>query len=1038
MAMTDSRSQHPGTERRVVTLLFADVVGSTTLAEAMDPEDWGEIVNEVIADMARRVERYGGTVAQFAGDSILALFGAPVAHEDDPYRAIRAGVEIVASGSAVAAGLADTGISVRVGINTGLVVVGDVDAGSLSVYSALGDAANVAARVQSLTRPGSVAISEDTYRLVSNDVEVADLGPTDLKGKAEPIAIYEVTGIRGFDERTRGIPGLVSPIVGRDDELAILRGQLTAAAAGTGRVVAVIGEPGVGKSRLAEELRAGIDPAKTTLWAIGKCVPYDDELPYHLVASLVRSLAGVTSAQDPDVISKAITDLAERAGAPQETDRLRRLVGLQDEAPDLDPETLAAEYAEALHGVVAGTAADHRPVVLVCEDVHWADASSVDLMSALLGKVPSTPVLLLLVMRPERESKGWDLLESARRQLAATLVEIALNPLSEEHSRALVANLLAIESLPPMLRRMVLDKAEGNPFFLEEVVRMLVGREVVVRRHGRWVAQPGIDEIDVPETLQGLLASRIDLLPGPVRHAGRVAAVIGREFSAGLLAEIHPVPQGAEGATLHPHVAELEAHGMVELSSTRPEIEFIFRHALIHDVMYEGLLKRKRKALHGEVADAIERRYPDRLRDLAPALARHHAEAGHVRRAISYLMTAGRLALARGARTEAHGFFEHAVELLKSSPEPDPSLLVEAAMQRAWSGMAFIPGPQAIAGLEEILPMAQKLGDPDKLAAVYVQMIRIRSMQGESYGDTAYREQLEAGYALVPDLTDRGMKAMLQGMMGLALRSADEYAASLAPLGESIDGLEEAGRLVDASLNASFLADSYSTLGRFADAESMIVRARDLGERSGDPNAVADADLIRGRIAAERGDLQDALVHTRRGLEAAEAVGNTFCTLAGNFLVADQKLRLGEVEEAITHLETSTGLAEYCNAGGYEALGQAWLAAARARLGDHDPREFTAPLDAAMTSGSRSGEALVRLHRAVAVASRGRPEEAFDDFRRAISLFSEYGGRPNEGRAHHAFAQALEASGMTDRAQEHFRAADQIFDDLGIRPDPSN
>ena len=1013
-------------ERRVVTALFCDVVGSTSIAEAMDPEDWSGIVSETIAVMAGSVERYGGTVAQFAGDGILALFGAPVAHEDDPYRAIRAGVAIV---EAVRPG----NLQVRVGINTGLVVAGDIDAGDLNLYSALGDTLNVAARLQGLAQPGTVVISEPTRALVANDVEVRPIGPAELKGRSEPVEVYEVVAVRGSDERRRGISGLASPMIGRDAELERLQELVTVAAAGTGRVAAILGEPGVGKSRLTEEFGASVPGLGTALWAVGRCVPYDDELPFHLIASLMRSLAGVTASDHPELIAKAIVELTDTSGAPEAVGPLLKLVGVSNDDAEDTPEHLRVEYAEAVYAVVAGLGVEHRPVVLVCEDAHWADPSSVELMAGLLDRAPSTPVLLVLVMRPDRQSQGWTLLAEARRLLGDTLVEIPLAPLGEGDSRRVVEHLLAIESLPARLRNMVLEKAEGNPFFLEEVVRMLIDSGMVVERGGRWVATADIDHLDVPATVHGLLASRIDLLPPDVRRAGRVAAVIGRQFPASLLAAVHPAGDRA-GSTLHPHIAALEAHGMVKLASTRPTVEFAFKHALIHDVMYGGLLKRERRELHGQVAEAIEDMYADRLDEHAPALARHYVEAGDADRSLGYLLAAGRAALARGARTESHRFFSQAVDL--TSVASDPEARVDAVLGQAKSGATFIPAPQSIALLEGCLPVAVELDDPDRLAALYVQLLAVRNMQGDSYATHPYHEQLDAAYAIVPRLRDPGTRALLQGMMGLARRSGDEYAESIEPLTEAVAGLEDAGRLSEASFHASALADSQAMLGSFAEAKAVIAEARRLGVDSGDPNAVADADIIRGRISAAEGDLEEALVHTRKGLEAADAIGNTFCSLAGNFMVADQQLRMGDVADAIAHLERSTGLAEYCNAGGYEALGQAWLAAARARLGHFDPAEFDEPLAKAISAGSRSGEAQVRFHRAVAIAGAGHPEQAFDDFERSLFLFSSFGGFPSMARVNHAYGQALEAAGRADEAAARLRDAEEIFTRLGIKPDP--
>lgn len=1026
------RSTAGSSERRVVTALFCDVVGSTTIAETMDPEDWSEVVGETVAAMARAVERFGGVVAQFAGDGILALFGAPVAHEDDPYRAVSAGMSIIESVRSLSGEHGE--LRVRIGVNTGLVVAGDIDAGDLNLYSALGDTLNVASRLQALAEPDTIVISGTTHALVAGDVEARMVGPAQLKGRAESVDVYEILSVRGPEERRRGISGLSSPMLGRDAELAVLEDLVGAASAGTGRVVAILGEPGVGKSRLTEEFGAVVADRETALWAVGRCVPYDEELPFHLIASLMRSLAGVTASDAPDVIAKAIGELTESAHRTEATDALLRLVGVTEDAAEESFDELRSELSEAVYAVVSGLCADHRPVVLVCEDAHWADTSSIELMAGLLDRAPSTAVLLAVVMRPDRASEGWALLSEARTLLGASLVEIELGPLDDRDSRTMVGNLLEIESLPSHLRNMVLDKAEGNPFFIEEVVRMLIEREMVEERDGRWFAKPGIDQLDVPATVHGLLASRIDLLPADVRRAGRVASVIGRQFPAALLSAVHPAGDRPE-ATLHPHIAALEAHGMVELALTRPEVEFAFRHALIHDVMYQGLLKRERRALHGAVARAIEERYPKRLVDHAPALARHYSRAGEPERAFEFLLIAGKAALTRGARAEANRFYRQAVAL--SGPDTAADQRLDAIIGQAKSGASFTPGPEALALLEAALPWAEELDDPDRLAALYVEILGVRNMQGESYLTEPYRQQLDAAYALVPRMRDEGARAMLQGMMGLAHRSADEYAESVAPLTEAIKALEEFGRLSEASFDASMLADSLGTIGDFERAKQVIADARRLGEASGDPNAVADADLIRGRIHAEEGDLEEALVHTRLGLDAAEQIGNTFCSLAGNFMVADQQLRLGQVDSAITHLERSTGLAEYCNAGGYEALGQAWLAAARARLGDADPAEFDEPLGKAISAGSRSGEALVRFHRAVAVAGSGRPEDSIEDFERAIELFHGFGGLPNAARAHHAYGQALEAAGREADAESHLREAEAIFQRLGIKPDPA-
>lgn len=1020
-------------ERRVVTALFCDVVGSTSIAETMDPEDWGDLVASAITTMGDVVRRYDGTVSEFVGDGIVALFGAPTAHEDDPYRAVRTGMEIV---TAMHAQIDAGGLDVRVGIHTGLVVVGDVAAGDLSTYSALGDTLNVAARLQESAEPGTVVISAETRRLLGSDIEARTLGPTELKGRREPVVRFEVVDVKLAEERRRGLPGLVSPLVGRDSELESLEGLAAAGTAGTGRVAAVVGEPGVGKSRLIRELSQSSRRQEGELWAYGICLPFDEELPYHLATSLLRSLAGVGPSDSGDIVAKAINALVEGCELPDLADPLRRLAGVEDEYPDVPPETLGDEYTAALRSLLAALASNHRLVVLVCEDIHWADASSVELISSLIPKVSTLRCLLVLLARPDRGSEGWRLIENARRELGTSFSEIGLAPLDEAASRSLISQLLALESLPPPLRRLVLDKAEGNPFFLEEVVRMLIESGLIEHRDGRWTARGESGDLDVPGTIQGLIASRVDLLDPELRRAGRVAAVIGRRFQARLFEAVYDVRPEDEQGSLHSHLGGLESHGLIQLEEIEPELEFGFRHALIHDVMYRGLLRRERREIHRLVATAIEEIYSERVEELAPALARHYAEAGVNDRAISFYMTAGSLAQARGARVEAARFFTHALELLDSDPDADPQVVVDAVLGRVGAGMGFIPIPDSIAAIEKAIPIAADLDDPDRLARLYERVVWARGVQGESYSSPNYRAQLDAGYALIPRLTDTGTAALLHAMMGGALRSGDEYERSVEPLAEAVDGLSQVGRLAEASYNAAMLADSQAQVGRFDEAVESVERARDLGERSGDANTVLDADIIRGSIAAEMGDLQEAMVYTQRGIEGAEKHGNTFCNLAGNFKLADQQLRLGQVETAITHLERSTSLAQYCNAGGYELLGQAWLAMARSRAGDPRPEDFEVPLSRAIESGSRSAEGLVRLQRAISLSGGANGEHVWSDFEKAIELFADYGGLPNLARAHHAYGEALEAAGEIEKSVGHLRAAEEIFERLKIRPDP--
>ncbi|HEV8656588.1 MAG TPA: adenylate/guanylate cyclase domain-containing protein [Candidatus Limnocylindria bacterium] len=533
-------------ERRSVTVLFADIAGSTAIAESMDPEDWTALVGEVFTRMTRTIEQYDGTIARLMGDGVLAFFGAPVAHEDDPERAVRCGLDMARAIDELGAAQRAKGASdlrVRVGINTGPVVVGMIGTDTANEYTAMDDAVNVAARMQATAREGSVLITAATYRFVSPLVETVDVGLLALKGKTDAVQAYEITGLKAGAKAARGIVGLRAPMVGRDAQLAQLHEVFGVVRARQGRVACVLGEPGMGKTRLLAELRADVERADGSVrWIEGRCLSYGEALPYHLVLDLVRSFIGVSASSDESQIAEALQrvlrDLLGDAWAETYA-YLGHLLSLrltpEEQARLSILETEAIKrYVSSLILVLRAVSA-RGPVVLVCDDLHWADAASVDTLLPLIPSLAAMPVLCVLSSRIERKAPGWRLIAGARDIVGDALTEIRLDPLSLDDSRALVSNLLRIESLRPETRDLVLAKAEGNPFFVEEVIRMLIDRGAIVREGDRWIATERVDGIDIPDTLQGLLLARIDRLPQESKRTLRVASVIGRQFGVTIL-----------------------------------------------------------------------------------------------------------------------------------------------------------------------------------------------------------------------------------------------------------------------------------------------------------------------------------------------------------------------------------------------------------------------------------------------------------------------------------------------------------------------
>jgi class 3 adenylate cyclase len=534
-------------ERRPLTILFADIAGSTAIAEKLDPEDWTGVVGKAFAQLNAVAARYDGTVARLMGDGVLVFFGAPVAHEDDPERAVRCGLDMVREieGSGDDGG-AHSGIplKVRVGINTGPVVVGMVGTDIAREYTAMGDAVNIAARMQAAAPPGGVMITAATYRFVAPLVDAIDVGPLDLKGKAEPVRAYQVSGLRAGAVSARGLGTEVhSTMIGRDAQLTRLRDAFAVVRARQGRVASILGEPGIGKSRLLSELRAHVTASDPSAhWIEARCLSYGRTLPYHLVLDLVRSCIGVAAtADEPELRAALERRTKELFGEawPDPYTYLGHLLSIH-----LDPEVRARvsalefetvkRYVSSVIGLVRALAIT-GPVILACEDLHWADASSVGVIQQLLPLANELPLFIIATSRLDRESEGWRLVSAVRDGFGEALIELRLEPLSGDDTRTLVTNLLHVESLPQETRDHILEKSEGNPFFVEEVIRMLIDRGAISREGDRWVATAQVSGVEIPDTLQGLLLARIDRLPPESKRTLRVAAVIGRQFGVRML-----------------------------------------------------------------------------------------------------------------------------------------------------------------------------------------------------------------------------------------------------------------------------------------------------------------------------------------------------------------------------------------------------------------------------------------------------------------------------------------------------------------------
>jgi ABC-type transport system substrate-binding protein/class 3 adenylate cyclase len=644
-------------QRRIVSVLVADVADSTAIGEQLGPERSKFLFDEVVGLMREEVERFGGTVAQLTGDGVLALFGAPIAHEDDPERAVRAALalhEALAGYGAEVGPAYGVELAARVAVNTGPVVVPGGDEPPDVLYNALGDTVNVAARLQTL---GDLVVGPETARQVEARFKLEPLGETDLKGKSTPVAAFRVVG-----EREEPALTSLTAFVGRDAELAALVGVLQELVDGRGAIVTITGEPGIGKSRLKSEVRSRFDDRIRFLE--GHAVSYAHEIPYWPLRELLRDWLGL-GVSDPEArvrlelragLAGALDDEADDAypflatllGLSLDRDQAERLA-------ELSPDSVQQQTYDAVRTLVSGLARE-RPLCLVLEDLHWADEPTLALVEELF---PTTDeeVALVLSYRTESDHGAWDLAERARRRYRHRFEAIDLVPLEQETAVELVLGAAGAQ-LPDAVASLLAERSGGNPFFLEEALRDLIERGVLRRRNGSLELANGSD-VTVPSLVQEALQARLDRLEPGTREVISVASVAGRSFGMPLLEAV--VQRGELRAAL----SDLQRLDLVVEERRRPSPEYRFRHGLVQEVAYGGLVERRRQELHRAVGEALERIHRDSLEEVYGLLARHFSEADDAERAVVYLLRAGDAARAVYADQEAVELYRRALAFME-------------------------------------------------------------------------------------------------------------------------------------------------------------------------------------------------------------------------------------------------------------------------------------------------------------------------------------------------------------------------------------
>jgi class 3 adenylate cyclase/tetratricopeptide (TPR) repeat protein len=894
-------------ERRVVTVLFSDVKGSTEMAGQFDPEEWAGIMKRAMGYLISPVTRHDGTVARLMGDSILAFFGAPTAHEDDPRRAVAAGLEIVG-------GIADfreelsrergLDFNVRVGINTGLVFVGAIGATSRFEYTAVGDTMNLAARMEQTAQPGTVQITAQTFKLVEPAFEFEPLGGIQVKGKSEPVVAYRVLRPRAASGRAPRQGPVVegqtgeSALVGREDELRSIKdriGRLTEA--GEGGVIGVIGEAGLGKSRLIAEARPAPEAA---LWLEGQTLSFGQTISYWPFQQILRSWAGITEDDDTALMWSKL-DGQVRGLFGDEADEylpyLATMLGLEVPAEHaervqyLDGEAMRRQVFLTLRRLVDRIARS-RPLVLVFEDLHWMDETSSELLQHLLPLVESAPLLVVGLSRLDTGTPAVTLRDAFAGEYGDRYLELQLTPLSADDGSRLIHNLLAIDDLPAGVERSILDKTEGNPFFVEEVTRSLIDAGAVTRdpRSGRWRATPHIGAIQIPDTVQGVIIARIDRLDEEVRQVLRVASVVGRSFLYRLLTAVSEA-----GDRLDDDLAALQRGDLIRERRHLPELEYMFKHALAQEATYESILLQRRRELHATVGRAIESLFADRLEEFYGLLAYHYARAEVWEKAQEYLLQAADKAGDLAADAEALALYERAMEVYGAHSATRWAPLQRASVERK-VGEALLHRGDSTQAAEHFCRALDELGHayPQGDAAVRRAILaeslgqlrrRLLSRSFSAPADRPVDPAVEEEYRLLEDLGQIFLISDLQRGLLATLRSLNVAERAGFPY-----GMVRGSALVGIGLDFT---------ARFGLAKGYHARAVALAGRSGDPRLVGSATYSMALHEVILGRLDAAFGYVGEAAEANRAAGDVRAWGGAALMIGQSLAWAGRFAEAL-------------------------------------------------------------------------------------------------------------------------------------------
>lgn len=1033
-------------ERKYVTVLFSDMSGYTAMSERLDPEEVKEITSRIFGEISQIVGKYDGFIEKFVGDAVMALFGVPKAHEDDPIRTIKAAREIHDVVHAISPELEEKvgkPLSMHTGINTGLVVTGEVNL-EKGTHGIAGDTINLAARLSSLAKADEIIVGPDTYHQAEGYFAFEGLEPTKVKGKTEPIQTYKALSPKEQPSTTHRHHGLRANLIGREVELAQLGEAAQMLRQGKSAIFSICGETGTGKTRLVEDFKATLDP-KEIQWHQGQAYAYSQNTPYFPLIDLFSRAFQIKDGDAPESVRDKVESAVESLVGKREDiiPYVGSLYALSyPEVEEVSPEFWKARLQKTVQAILSGLA-QRAPTVICLEDLHWADPSFMDLLRFLLSEF-RYPALFLCVYRPT-----FSLFTSHELSgLGMQHQEIQLHDLSPSEAQIMVESLLKAKTIPQELRRYIQENVEGNPFYLEEVINALIESETLIRDNGTWSLSRPISQSDMPSTIHGIISARLDHLEKESKRILQEASVIGRAFLYEILKRCTQLKE-----QLDRHLTGLERLDLIHARSLQPDLEYVFKSAITQEIVYSGLLKKERQAIHERIAMVMEELFQGRLPEFYETLAFHFKQGLSLPKAVDYLMKSGEKSLGRYAVEESHQYFKEAFDLLTNKPDrtrEEDGLLIEVLIK--WSLVFYYRGDfkEQLDLLNAHKDLAESLDDKTRLGMFYAWLgfsLYFRARLKDSY------EYLLKAFELGEEIDD-------QQVMGYACTWLAWTCSELGSLEEAILYGERAQKISKHIPSDQYLF--FKSLGgigyacyhkgdrkRALETGTAIL---DYGQRHSNIRSIVMGYFITGLSSFMDGDFQTSVDAFSKGVQTA---ADPFYSQFSRFSMGigyTLNRQFQEAEEALQEV------ASYSRGFGCEMLGTpthallGLVSIAKGQMGqglkmieetlrachENERRSWYAVIEHALGQvylqivNKSTPVSLTTMAKNVGFILKNVPsadKKAEDHFNKAIEVAKEIGAKGTLGQAYLDLGMLHKAKGRSDQAREYITKAIQVLEE---------